>query len=105
MDKRSAVQDRRGAHDIERRQSRYERYTTRSNWTGTFPTEQLLAINDQIIAQQFRPTIDDVPTDPNAKMLTTNGGKDALALNLMGKDFDDPQWEDLLDRMSFDEMA
>lgn len=81
------------------------KYLTRSDWTGTFPTEQQLAITDQIIAQQFRPTINDVETDPNAKMPTLNGGTNALALQLMGKDFDDPLWNDLLDRMSFDEMA
>lgn len=80
-------------------------YLTRSDWVGTFPTEQLLAINDTIIAQQFRPTINDVPVDSNAKMPTMNAGSEVLALQLMGKEYDDPAWDDLLDRMSFDEMA
>lgn len=81
------------------------KYLTRSNWVGTFPTEQLLAINDTIIAQQYRPTVNDIKYDSDTKMPTMNKGTDTLALQLMGKDIDDPLWEDLLDRMSFEEMA
>lgn len=81
------------------------KYLTRSDWVGTFPTEQRLAINDTIIAQQYRPTVDDVKATADTKMPTLNKGTDTLALQLMGKSFDDPLWEDLLDRMSFEEMA
>ncbi|MCX4313581.1 MAG: glycoside hydrolase family 3 C-terminal domain-containing protein [Clostridia bacterium] len=81
------------------------KYLTRSDWVGTFPTEQQLPITDAVIAQQVKTNLDEVPTNPDAKMPTMNGGTETLALQLMGKDFEDPLWGELLDRMSFDEMA
>lgn len=80
------------------------KYLTRNDWVGTFPTEQQLAINDTIIAQQYRPTVNDINVGADTKTPTMNGGSTTLALQLMGKDFDDPAWSGLLDRMSFDEM-
>lgn len=42
--------------------------------------------------------------DAGAKMPTLGSGGDVTAVQLAGKPFDDPMWEALLDRISFDEM-
>lgn len=79
-------------------------YLTRSDWTGTFPKSQVLAINQTIVDQQKYWQASDVPVDENAKMPTMGGDSTVTAVQLMGKEFDDPMWDELLDRISFDEM-
>ena len=79
-------------------------YLTRSNWTGTFPSTQVLAVNQTIVDQQTYWSIDDVPVDENAKAPTMGGDTTVTAVQLMGKSYDDPLWEELLDRITYDEM-
>lgn len=79
-------------------------YLTRSDWTGTFPTTQELAVNQTIVDQEKYWEAADVPVDAGAKMPTLGGDGDVTAVQLMGKTYDDPMWEELLDRISFDEM-
>lgn len=79
-------------------------YLTRSDWTGTFPTAQILEVNQAIVDQQTYWDAEDVPVDENAKMPTLGGDGEVTAVQLMGKSFDDPLWDELLDRISFDEM-
>lgn len=79
-------------------------YLTRSDWTGTFPTTQILEVNQAIVDQQTYWTAADVPVDENATMPAMGVDGTVTAVQLMGKSYDDPLWEDLLDEITFDEM-
>lgn len=79
-------------------------YLSRSDWKGTFPTTQILAVNQAIVDQQKYWQASDVPVDSSAKAPTMGGDSTVTAIQLMGKSYDDPLWDDLLDRISFDEM-
>ena len=43
--------------------------------------------------------------DPNAEMPTTGAGGNLKLVDLRGKDYDDPMWDQLLDQLTVDEMA
>lgn len=79
-------------------------YLSRSDWQNTFPTEQKLKITQEIVDKQKMLTVDDISED-NAKMPKTDGSAAVNAVMLKGKDYDDDMWEDLLDKMTFDEMS
>lgn len=80
-------------------------WLTRSDWEGTFPTAPAaLSANDTMAASlaftQYDPADYDMPEMP------TLGAENGLALaSLIGADYDDPMWEDLLDQLEFDEMV
>lgn len=80
-------------------------YLTRSDWTGTFPQESVqLALTDTMVAQ-----LQDVQYDPanyEAQTMPALGKDNGLKLyDMIGLEFDDPKWQDLLDQMTFDEMV
>lgn len=81
------------------------RYLSRSDWTGTFPTEILkLTLTDALAAK-----LQDVQYDADhygEEEMPTLGADNGLKLvELIGADYDDPRWEELLDQMTFDEMV
>ena len=82
-------------------------YLTRNDWEGTMPSLEKtvkIALNDYLIQalqdQQYE-------TDPNADaVMPTLGAKNGLKLyDMIGLDYDDPQWDLLLDQLSFDDMV
>ncbi len=82
-------------------------YLTRNDWEGTMPkaSERIkIALNDYLIQalqdQQYE-------TDPNATAaMPTLGADNGLKLvDMIGLDYDDPKWDELLDQMTFDEMV
>ena len=80
-------------------------YLSRSDWEGTWPTEILqLKLTVQLIKD-----LQDLLYDPNdydAVPMPTLGADNGLTLyDLMGKEYDDPLWEQLLDQLTFDEMV
>ena len=80
-------------------------YLTRSDWTGTFPQESVqLALTDTMVAQ-----LQDVQYDPanyEAQTMPALGKDNGLKLyDMIGLEFDDSKWQDLLDQMTFDEMV
>lgn len=80
-------------------------YLSRNDWTGTWPSEILkIKLTDKLIA-----ALQDVQynaADYEAVQMPTMGAKNGLKLvDMIGKDFDDPAWQDLLDQMTFDEMV
>ena len=63
-------------------------YLSRSNWTGTWPKKMETGI------------------DGSETKMPTMGADNGLTLAMMiGKEYDDPAWDDLLDQVTFDEMA
>jgi len=82
-------------------------YLTRNDWEGTMPSLEKtlkIALNDYLIKalqdQQYK-------TDPtNRDAMPTLGADNGLKLfDMVGLDYDDPKWNDLLDQLTFDEMV
>lgn len=80
-------------------------YLSRNDWTGTWPTEILkIELTEKLIA-----ALQDVQYDAadyEAADMPAMGEDNGLKLvDMIGKDFDDPAWQDLLDQMTFEEMV
>ena len=80
-------------------------WLSRSDWTGTFPSEPVqLALTEQLTAD-----LQDVQYDAADYEETTMprlGADNGLRLyDMIGLEYDDPQWESLLDQLTFDEMV
>lgn len=82
-------------------------YLSRNDWEGTMPSLEKtnkIALNDYLIKalqdQQYE-------TDPNATTtMPTLGADNGLKLvDMIGLDYDDPKWQELLDQLTFDEMV
>ena len=82
-------------------------YLTRNDWEGTMPSLEKtikIALNDYLVQalqdQQYE-------TDPEATAeMPTLGADNGLKLyDMIGLDYDDPKWDELLDQMTFDEMV
>jgi beta-glucosidase len=80
-------------------------YLSRSDWAGTFPTSiKKLTLTDTMIAQLQDVQYDSA--DYDSVEMPTLGAENGLTLyDMMGLDYDDPQWELLLDELTFDEMV
>ena len=81
-------------------------YLSRSDWMGTWPTDTIVVtVTEQMatdIANEYVPLTADMNGEPYTMPLYNQ--KNGLTLAMMiGKDYDDPAWEDLLDQMSFSE--
>ena len=80
-------------------------YLSRNDWVGTFPKEiTQLTLTDQMIED-----LQDVQYDPDdheAVEMPTLGADNGLKLyDMIGLEYDDPKWEQLLDQLTFDEMV
>ena len=80
-------------------------YLSRSDWEGTWPVNTLvLELTKQLIADLQDIQYD--PADYAAVDMPTLGADNGLKLyDLMGKDYDDPMWDELLDQLTFEEMV
>ena len=82
-------------------------YLTRNDWEGTMPSLEKtvkIVLNDYLIQglqdQQY-------VTNENAQAaMPTLGADNGLKLyDMIGLDYDDPKWDELLDQLTFDEMV
>lgn len=79
-------------------------WLSRSDWEGTFPKENIVFAATEAMAEALKYTNYD-PADHEAVEMPTQGAEGDMTLAMMmGKDFDDPQWEELLNQVTFDEM-
>ena len=82
-------------------------FLTRADWEGTMPSLEKtvkIALNDYLIkALQDQQYV----TDPNATVpMPILGANNGLKLvNLIGKDYNDPMWDKLLDQLTFEDMV
>lgn len=85
------------------------RYLSRSDWAATWPKEEVLTANEQTIASlaraNYTPSSDqaDEIAAKYPDYLEGNGGSLAL-VSMRGKSLDDPQWEEILNQMSLEEL-
>lgn len=80
-------------------------YLSRSNWVETFPTETVkLVLTDALIKK-----CQDVLYDPSdygiVEMPTIGKDGDLNLYDVIGLDYDDPKWDEILDQLTFDEMV
>lgn len=81
-------------------------YLSRSNWTGTWPVEMEIAATDEMFADGLYMYQTYEGIEGSETEMPTMGAQNGLTLAMMiGKDYDDPAWEDLLDQLTFEEMA
>lgn len=80
-------------------------WLSRSDWAGTYPSKPIVLMANEKLASaleftQYKPEKVQMPQMPQL------GAKNGLALaSMIGKDFDDPAWETLLDQLTYDEMV
>lgn len=81
-------------------------YLSRSDWQATWPSKEIykIALTKQMIAE-----LQDVQYDAknyDKVDMPTLGADNGLTLyDMIGKDYDDPDWDKLLDQLTFDEMV
>lgn len=83
------------------------KWLSRSDWTGTFPTENAKMALTQLLIEDLQPNhYDPAEIDMSFYPMPTTEADNGLRLyDMLGKNYDDPDWELLLDQMSFDEMV
>ena len=78
---------------------------SRSDWTGTIPTAPAQLTANETLAADLAFTQYDGSLADSVEMPTL-GAKNGLTLaSMIGKDFDDPEWNTLLDQLTYDEMV
>ena len=80
-------------------------YVSRNDWTGTFPTEKVVL---SVATEKMQKDISSnkgITEDEGAEMPTFGADNGLKLSDLYGKDYDDEDWDKLLDQMSFDDMA
>ena len=80
-------------------------YLSRSNWQGTWPSETYqITLTDAMIKQLQDVQYD--PADYDSVTMPRLGASNGLTLyDMIGLDYDDPQWDKLLDQLTFDDMV
>lgn len=81
----------------------YVTYVSRSNWQDTWPTEAVtLSLTDGMVDDLQNLTIDDVEESGVIPEFDQVNGLTLVMLR--GKDYNDEDWDRLLDQLSFDEL-
>lgn len=81
-------------------------YLSRSNWTGTWPVVMEIAATDEMFADGLYMYQTYKGIEGSTTEMPTMGKSNGLTLAMMlGKEYDDPAWQDLLDQVTFEEMA
>ncbi len=76
-------------------------YVSRSNWVGTWPKAPIVLQLTEAFVQQLQSDIEPAPEGT----LPTMGAQNGLSLIMLrGKAYDDPDWDKLLDQMSYEDM-
>jgi len=79
-------------------------YVSRNNWVGTFPNKAAnLTLTDKMINDLQNVELKDVE-DKNTKMPTLGVSGGLTIAMLRGVDYNDTQWDMLLDQLSFDDL-
>ena len=80
-------------------------YLSRNNWEGTWPTSTLKLALTEVMIRELQDVQYD-PADYGIVDMPVMGADNGMKLyDMIGKDFDDPDWDKLLDQLTFDEMV
>lgn len=79
-------------------------WLSRSDWNGTLPTETVKLALTEMLKKDLKDIRYD-PADYESVDMPTLGAKNGVKLyDMIGLDYNDPKWDELLDQMTFDEM-
>lgn len=79
-------------------------WLSRSDWNGTLPTETVKLTLTELLKKDLKDIRYD-PADYESIEMPTLGAKNGVKLyDMIGLDYNDPKWDELLDQMTFDEM-
>lgn len=79
-------------------------YLSRSDWEGTWPTDTVkIALTDQLI-EDLQLVQYDASDYDEVEMPTMGAAQELTLYDMIGLDYEDPQWDALLDQLTFDEM-
>lgn len=82
------------------------KYLSRSDWQGTWPTVISIEATDKMFEDGLYMYQTYKGIEGSTTEMPTMGANNGLTLAMfIGKDYDDPAWEDLLDQLTFEEMA
>ena len=79
-------------------------YLSRSDWAGTYPTDILkINLTEQMVAdlQSLRYDSADYET---VEMPTLGAESDVNLYDMIGLEYDDPKWDEVLDQLTFEDM-
>ena len=77
-------------------------YYSRSDWEGTVTEGPVSLTMTEIMAVDLELTDDDLPDDDEFPVMGQDHG--LMLIDLMDADFDDPQWDDFMDQLTFEEL-
>ena len=83
-------------------------WLSRNDWEGTFPSDEkiIFQLTEQLIKDLQQSRYDPADyADANAQMPTLGADNGLRLQQLIGKSYDNPMWEKLLDQLTFDEMV
>lgn len=81
-------------------------FTSRNDWMGTMPSEEALVLT---LTDALKEALQDVQYDPadyeTVEMPTLGADNGLKLVDMIGLDYNDPKWDELLDQLTFDEMV
>ena len=80
-------------------------WLSRSNWVATFPTQPVVLNATQTLADHLAFTRYDGSKADSVEMPTLGADNGLALVSMIGTDYDDPQWDTLLDQLTFNEMV
>lgn len=80
-------------------------YVSRSNWADTMPTEKATLALSQSMHDEMTGIKEYVPEKTDEEMPTMGKSGSMTLAQMIGKDYDDPDWDELLDQLTYEEMT
>ena len=80
-------------------------WLSRSNWVDTFPTEIVKFTLTEKLIDALQVLLYDAADYPTVEMPTLGADNGMKLVDMIGKDYDDPAWDALLDQLTYDEMV
>lgn len=80
-------------------------YLSRSNWLDTFPKQPLKLALSEAMSQAMTSIKKYTKPESNRQMPTMGKDGSMTLAQMIGKDFNDPLWQDLLDQVTYEEMC
>ena len=80
-------------------------YLSRNDWAGTWPKGTYIMNLSQKLHDEITGIKKYVKTESDAKLPTMGAKGDMTIAQMIGKDYNDPAWEKLLDQVTYEEMC